>query len=39
MNSIVLKSEELNLPEEVAKKLKDKEVEFIEVNPSESFII
>ena len=31
MNPIVLKSEKLNLPEEIAKKLKGKEVELIEV--------
>lgn len=31
MSSIVLKSEKLNLPEEIAEKLKGKEVELIEV--------
>ena len=31
MNSIVLKSEKLNLPEEIAKRLKGREVELIEL--------
>ena len=30
MESIVIKSEELNLPEEIAKKLKGKELEIVE---------
>jgi hypothetical protein len=31
METIVIKSEELNLPEKIAKKLKSKELEIIEI--------